>query len=301
VALVTLLGGVRLVPAGERPARLGRSFDLGGAVALTAGMLLLVYTLVEAPDAGWGSLRTLGSLAAVAAILGTFVAQERRTPAPLVRLGILRSAPLVRANFGAMALAGWIGFQFIATLYMQQLRGWSALETGLAIFPGGLLVALLSPRVAPLIERVGVTRLAAAGLTSIAAGYALFLPIGLDSTYVGGMLPTFLLAGLGFALAFGPLNVAATSGVTPQEQGLAGALVNTSFQLGAALVLAIVTAVANANEGRGGSPDAILRGFHAALYVAVGAAVLGVVAMLQRRPAPIELAPVAEEALEEAA
>src|SRR5205823_705456 len=108
---------------------------------------------------------------------------------------------------------GWVGFQFIATLYMQQLRGWSPLQTGLAIFPGGLLVAVLSPRIAPLIFRFGVRRLIAVGMTSVAAAYALFLPIGLGSSYAAAMLPTFLLAGLGFALAFGPLNVAATNGI----------------------------------------------------------------------------------------
>ena len=142
----------------------------------------------------------------------------------------------MRANLGAMALfGGWVGFQFIATLYMQQLRGWSALETGLAIFPGGLLVALLAPRVAPLIARFGTSRLILAGLTSTVVAYALFLPIGLNSGYLAAMLPTFLLAGLGFALAFGPLNIAATNGVAAEEQGLAGGLVNTSFQFGGAL------------------------------------------------------------------
>src|SRR5947208_14397549 len=141
-------------------------------------MLLLVFTLVEAPNAGWGSLRTLGSFAAVAVILAAFVARERTAPEPLIRLGILRSGPLVRANLGAMSLfGGWVGFQFVLTLYLQQLRGWSALETGLAIFPGGALVAVLSPRIAPLIMRFGVTRLIVAGLVSITGAYALFLPI----------------------------------------------------------------------------------------------------------------------------
>jgi MFS family permease len=301
VALVTLLAGIRLVPAGERTLRAGRKFDVAGAVSMTASMLLLVFTLVEAPSVGWASARTLGSFAGVAAILAAFVARERSAASPLVRLGILRSSPLVRANLGAMSLfGGWVGFQFIATLYMQQLRGWSALETGLAIFPGGLLVAVLSPRIAPLIMRFGVTRLIVAGMLAIGAGYALFLPIGLHSSYALGMLPTFLLAGLGFALAFGPLNVAATTGVAPHEQGLAGGLLNTSFQFGGALVLAVVTAVNNANVGIGGSPQALLDGFHAALVVSVGAAVLGIVAMVRRSPV-VEAAGEFEEALEEAA
>lgn len=113
------------------------------------------------------------------------------------------------------------------------------------------------------------------------------------------MLPTFLFAGLGFGLAFGPVNVAATTGVAPEEQGLAGGLVNTSFQLGAALVLAIVTAVVNANTS-GWSPQDILNGFHAALFVAVAVALLGVVAMVHRRAAAAVEVPM-EEVLEEAA
>jgi EmrB/QacA subfamily drug resistance transporter len=302
VALAALLAGIRLVPASGRP-RFSRAFDVAGAVTLTGAMLLLVYTLVEAPEAGWGSVRTVGSLAAVAGILALFVGREQRAPAPLVRLGILRNASLVRANLAAMSLfGGWVGFQFIVTLYLQQLRGWSALETGLAIFPGGFLVAVLSPRIAPLIMRFGVSRLIVGGMLSITAAYALFLPIGLDSTYLAAMLPTFLLAGLGFALAFGPLNVAATNGVAPEEQGLAGGLLNTSFQFGGALALAIVTAVINANVGRGGGPQSVLDSFHAALYVSVGAAILGVTAMIQRSPRPSrEVEPVLEGILDEAA
>jgi MFS family permease len=290
VALVTLLGGLRLVPHEARPFRSSRSFDLAGAVTLTTAMLLLVFTLVEAPEQGWGSLRTLASFAATAAILGLFVARELRTSAPLVRLGILRSSSLVRANLGAMMLfGGWVGFQFVATLYMQQLRGWSALDTGLAIFPGGALVAVLAPRIAPLIARYGVTRLIVAGLGSTAVAYALFVPIGLNSGYATAMLPTMLLAGLGFALAYGPLNVAATNGIAPMEQGLAGGLLNTSFQFGGALVLAVVAAVYNANAGATATKQALLDGFHPALVVSVIAAVIGVAAVGLRghaRPQP---------------
>ncbi len=304
VALVVLLAGLRLVPK-DHPAKRARgSFDIAGAVSLTGAMLLLVFTLVEAPNAGFLSLRTIGSLAAVAAILAGFVAQERRTASPLVRLGILRNTSLVRANLAAMSLFGsWIGFQFVVTLYLQQLRGWSALETGLAIFPAGLIVAVVSPRMGTLIGRFGVTRLVVAGLISLTVGYVLFLPISLDSTYAWGMLPTFILAGIGFALAFGPLNVAATSGVAAEEQGLAGGLLNTSFQFGGAVVLAIVTAVNNANTGKGVSHQAVLDGFHAALYVSVAAALIGIVAMTSRRRAaqivPIE--PRLDEVFEEAA
>jgi EmrB/QacA subfamily drug resistance transporter len=299
VALVTLLAGIRLVPAD--PPRIGtrRSFDLAGAVTLTAAMLLLVFTVVEAPDAGWGSARTLGSFAATAAILATFVAIERRRAVPLVRLGILRSGRLVQANLAAMMLiGGWFGFQFIATLYMQQLRGWSPLETGLAIFPGGLLVTLLAPRIAPLVMRFGIRPLITVGLAFTAVAYALFLPISLESGYATAILPTMILAGIGFALAYGPLNVAATNGVAEHEQGLASGLVSTSFQFGGALVLAVSTAVAAANTGADGSPQAVLDGFQAAVVVSVIAASVGVIIATARRrsrpepaaePAPAEV------------
>ena len=215
---------------------------------------------------------------------------ERRTAVPLVRLGILRSASLVQANLGAMMLiGGWFGFQFVATLYMQQLRGWSPLQTGLAIFPGGLLVALLAPRIAPLVVRVGVRRLITAGIASTAIAYALFLPIGLDSGYAASILPTVLLAGFGFALAYGPLNIAATTGVPPEEQGLASGLVNTSFQFGGAFVLAVGTAVINANTVSG-SPRGVLDGYVAGVVVSVIAATLGVFVTalrFRRRPEPV--------------
>ncbi len=279
VTLVLLAAAIRLVPAGDRPGRSSRAFDLTGAVSLTGAMLLLVFTLVEAPRAGWSSPRTVVSFAAAAAILAAFAAHEHRAAFPLVRLGILRSGSLVRANLAAMSLfGGWVGFQFILTLYMQQLRGWSSLETGLAIFPAGLVVALLAPRMAPLVARYGVTRLILIGLSSTAAAYALFLPIGLHSGYASAMLPTFLLAGLGFGLAFGPLNIAATNGIAAEEQGLAGGLLNTSFQFGGALVLAVVTAVNNANTGPDGA-QGLLDGFHPAIAVSLIAAVLGVAAI----------------------
>ncbi len=277
LALITLLAAIRLVPSSNRLVRsTSGGFDVAGAVSATAAMLLLIYTLVEAPNVGWGLFQTIGSLIGAAALLAAFVMIEHRSSSPLVRLGIFRSGSLVRANLGAMSLiGGWFGFQFSATLYMQELRGWSPLETGLAIFPGGFIVALLAPRIAPLVTRFGVMPLILTGLVSAALGYVLFLPIGLDSVYLVAMLPTFMLGGLGFALAYGPLNIAATNGIAPEEQGLAGGLVNTSFQFGGALVLAIATAVANANTGADGSVEGRLDGFHAAIIVSLVVAVVG--------------------------
>jgi MFS family permease len=148
------------------------------------------------------------------------------------------------------------------------------------------VVVAITPWVAPLVARFGVKRVILAGLSSHVVAYALFLPIGLNSSYAPAMLATFLLVGLGFGLAYGPLNIAGTNGVSPQEQGLAGGLVTTSFQFGGALVLAVVTAVNNAATGPDGSPQALLDGFHAAATVSLAAVVLGTaVTALRRRPA----------------
>jgi MFS family permease len=282
IALITLLAAIRTVPADlPRAVRL-RDVDLAGAVALTASMLLLVYTLVSAPGAGWGSARTLASLAGVGVALGAFVAIERATATPLVRLAILRSGALLRANAGAMALfGGWVGFLFITTLYLQDVRGWSALQTGLAVFPSGVIVVALAPRIAGLIARFGTTTLIAAGLSAHVGAYALFLRIGPHSSYVTVVLPTVVLGGLGFALAYGPLNVAATNGIAPAEQGLAGGLVTSSFQIGGALVLAVTAAVFSAHAGA----HASLTGFHAALLVPLVAALAGLAATTVRHRA----------------
>lgn len=292
VALATLLAAIRLVPADALSRRAAGAFDVAGAVAITTGMLLLVFALVEAPEAGWASGRTLASLAGAGALLTAFGAIERRSASPLVRLGILRSGSLVRANLAAMSLFGaWVGFLFIATLYLQQLRGWSALETGLAIFPSGVIVVALAPRIGRLVGRYGTTPLITAGLSSSVAAYALFLPIGLHSGYAAALLPTVVLGGLGFALAYGPLNIAATNGIAPSEQGLAGGLVSSSFQLGGALVLALVTAANHAGTGSDGSPQALLNGFHSAIGVSLAVAIAGVAATALRRPARALLAP----------
>src|SRR5215204_7314004 len=175
-----------------------RKLDFAGTATLAAAMLGLVYTVVEAPDVGWGSARTLLSFVGVAALLAIFVAIEQRSASPLVRLGILRSASLRRANLGAMAvIGGWFGVQFIATLYMQQLRGWSPLETALAFLPGGLIVAFGAPQAGKIVDRFGTTGPIAAGMLSFLVGYVLFLGLDIDSPYAAAILPTIVLAGIG--------------------------------------------------------------------------------------------------------
>jgi predicted MFS family arabinose efflux permease len=253
-----------------------RGFDIAGAVTVTGGMLLLVRTVVEAPEEGWGSPVTLAGLAIAFGLLAAFVAIERRVSQPLVRLGILRSGSLRRANLGAMAVFGaYVSFQFIATLYMQGLLGWSALQTALAFLPAGLLVAFGAPRIGPLVDRFGTQRLLVAGAVAFVAAYALFLRIDETSSYVAVMLPSILLIGVGFALSFPSLNIQATAGVADREQGLASGLVSTSFQVGGAVVLAAVSAVVTSQTGSATDAASLLDGFRPAIAVAALVAVLG--------------------------
>ncbi|HWH92676.1 MAG TPA: MFS transporter [Baekduia sp.] len=290
-ALLILAAAPRLL-AKDPPAEPRRGgFDIAGAVTITAGMLLLVRTVVRAPDVGWASATTIVSFAIAAALLATFVAIEQRTKHPLVRLGILRSGNIVRANFGAMATAGsYFGFQFIATLYLQSVLGWSALETALAFLPAGLLVAFGSTRVGPLVDRFGTAPLIAIAFISFAAGYALFLRADMDPTYITMILPTMLLIGIGFALGFPSFNMQGTMGVEDHEQGLASGLINTSFQVGGAITLAIVSAVIGDGSASGADASAFLHDSHTAVGVVTGVAALGLVSALsgvawRRRPA----------------
>jgi MFS family permease len=291
MASAVMIAAIRLIPADDAPERSAHGFDIGGSITLTAAMLLFVFTVVKAPDVRWE--QTAGTLIASGALLATFVAIERRSAAPLVRLGILRSGALIRVNVSAMLFVGSFGgFQFIAVQYLQNVRGWSAIETGLALLVAGI-DAILAPTLTPrLVDRFGVTRVILAGAIIAAAGYALFLPIGLDSPYATAMFPTMILTGIAFALTYGPLTIAATDGITPEEQGLAGGLLNTSIQFGTALGLAVVTAVNLAATGSSGSPQALLDGYHAALVIPVVAAVLAaaVMAFHLRRPSEVGIA-----------
>jgi MFS family permease len=273
VALAILIAVPRLIRA-DRPQLSARGrYDFPGAITLTAGMLLLVRTIVQAPQDGWVDPLTLAAFALAAGLLATFVAIERRTSHPLVRLGILRSGTLLRANLGAMTVFGsYVGFQFVGTLYLQDTLGWSAIHTALAFLPAGLLVAFGAPRIGGLVDRFGTSRIIAAGAVAFVAGYALFLRV-VAVPYTLTVLPTMLLLGLGFALCFPSLNMQATMGVADHEQGLASGLVNTSFQVGGALVLAIVSAVAS------GSGD-IVDLYRTAIGVVAGVAVLGLVVAL---------------------
>ena len=190
-----------------------------------------------------------------------------------MRLGILRKTSLLRANAGTMLFIGaFVAFQFVAVLYLQELRGWSPIETGLALVVLGI-DAILAPTLTPrLVERFGKLPVIGAGTALAALGYALFLRLGADWSYFD-MLPTLLLVGVAFALTFGTLMIVATDGIAEHEQGLAGGLQYVSLQFGAAVGLAIVAAV-NVAATNGTSAQALLDGYRTALLVPVALAAL---------------------------
>jgi EmrB/QacA subfamily drug resistance transporter len=243
VAIIALVAALKVLPK-VKEERAGGGYDLVGAVLITASMLLLVFTVVQAPEVGWLSVRTIGFLVLSFALLGLFVFTELRVKHPLVRLGLLRSAPIVRANLGLVILMGsYIGFQFAAMQYFQNLLHWSALQTALAFLPAGLLVAITSTKMGDLADRFGTARLIVIGAAALAGGYAFFLGIDENPSMGGLVLPGMVLLGIAFALSFPSLNIQATNGVHDDEQGLASGMLNTSGQVGGAVVLAVVTAV----------------------------------------------------------
>src|SRR5712691_11671248 len=293
VALIVLAAGWLLIPR-DAPPRTAprRPFDLPGALTVTATMLLLVYTVVSAQQAGWASARTLGSFALVIAGLAAFAVIESRSRDPLVPFAIFGSASLRRANIGAVTLFGsYVSFQFLATQYLQSLAGWSAIGTALAFLPAGAMVAVLSVGMGGLLGRLGPARLAAVAFSCLVLAYAVFLRAGVTPDYPAVMLPTMLLVGLAFGLGFSALSVAATDGIPDAEQGLAASLFQTSFQVGGALVLAVVTAVVDAGgASQITSAPAVLAAYRPALFLITGvAAVVALVALSglrSRRAAP---------------
>jgi MFS family permease len=288
VVLSVVLLGLALVLLEEAtPDRASRQrLDVLGAFTVTGTMLLLVYGVVRLEHPGDGPWTTAAVFTAGIAMLAAFVAVERRSAAPIVRLGIVRSAPLARANVGAALFAGsFFGFQFLMTLYLQELRGWSTIQTGLALLVIGI-DAVLAPVVTPrLVQRYGNVRVVAAGFTIAALAYALMLPIGLDWSYAA-MLPTMVLLGVAFTLAYGPLTIAATDGIAEHEQGLAGGMLNTSFQFGAALGVSVVTAVHVAAQD-GTAIDAVRRAMLVPVVAAVTAAAVTATGIRRRAGARV--------------
>jgi MFS family permease len=281
IALALVVVGWRVVPRSVRTVRRLADFDLVGALTSTGALFLLVAAVVQAPLLGWTHPLVLG-LFATSLVLGwTFLVTERRHRTPLVRLGLLRSWSIAHANVvGAVLSGAYTSFQFLVTLYLQQSLGWSPIAMALGFLPGGLIVIASATRMDRVLERVPTQLLIAAGMTSFLAAYLLFLRVDPALGYAALLLPTMLLLGVGFALAFPSMNAQATNGVRDAEQGLASGLVNTSVQVGGAIGLAIVSAVLGVAAHAQGpaQPGQLIPGMLDALHVVVAITAVGVVA-----------------------
>jgi len=265
-----------------------RSYDPAGALTITGALVLLVYGVVEAPDAGWGSLRTMLLFAGSAVLLAAFGLIESRHSAPLVPLRFLRSRMRVGANL-VMLLFGAVGFgvPFILTLYAQQVLGYSAVKFGLGTAVFTVVAAVGSIVSQAIVLKLGFRRVAATGMVPLAGGALVFTQVSVGGSYVSDMLLGLIVYGAGIGPAFVTATVAALAGVDEQESGLASGLSNTAFQIGAAIGVAIVTTVAvtrsehylAANDG--GNPlVALNEGFRSAFLAAAVLAGLGAVLAL---------------------
>jgi len=287
IAVVVVLLGMKFIPK-DKPSVEDSGHDVWGAVTLALGMLGLVYTLVSAPEQGWGSVATIAGFAVSVAVLAAFAVIENKVKHPLIRFSILKEGWVARANLSAVGLFGsYLSFQFIVTMYLQSVLGWTPLGMALALLPAGLLVASSAPFADRLIEKFGATQLILAGLTAMGLGYVLFLRVGTTPNYVLDILPSVILLGVGFALAFPSINVQATAGIKDSEQGLAAGLIQTSTQVGAALVLAVTTALVSGHGQTAGtvSAQAMLEQYRPGLILsaAVAIAALLVAAAPSRR------------------
>ncbi|MFC0041357.1 MFS transporter [Actinomadura rayongensis] len=270
VGVLALLGVFALIER-DRPAARTTGFDLPGAVLVTGALLLLVFTLVKAPDVGWDAARTVGGLAGAAVLLAAFVGNELRARDPLLPLSIFRIRGLAAADTTQLlAIAGFVSMFFFLSLYMENVLGFSPLQTGAAYLPLCAGVAVTAGVSSKLIARVGTRPLIVGGLLVTAAGLFWLARIPVDGSYAADVLPGTLVASLGLGPVFVAVTAAANAGVPADRAGLAAALLNASQQVGAALGLAIFSALATARTGdlfAAGrpAPDALTGGFRRAL------------------------------------
>src|SRR5215475_2827704 len=228
----------------SRATTTSRSYDPGGALTITGALALLVYAIVEAPNTGWGDPQTILLLAGSAALLGAFLLIESRHPAPLVPLRVFRSRTIVGANT-VMLVFGTLpyGLGFVLTLYAQQVLGYSAVKFGLTSLVFPVMAAIGSIVGQSLVLRLGFRPVAAAGMALMAGGALLLTQVSVGASYFSDIFFGLLVFGPGVGLAFVTASIAALAGVPERESGLASGLSNTSFQVGAALGVAIVTTV----------------------------------------------------------
>src|SRR5919198_389495 len=222
-----------------------RSFDVFGAVSVTAGLSSLVYAITQTSQHGWLSAHTLPFFAASALLLAAFVVWELRHPEPLMRLGILRIKTVTGANVAGFILGTSTFSMFLMlTLYMQQVLGYGPMKTGVAYLAvaGGAIVT--SAIAAQLVTRIGVKPALLIGMVSLTAGLLYFTQVSVHGSYLGDLLPGFLLVAVGLGFSFVPISIAALAGIEPKEAGLASGLINTTQQIGGALRIAALLTIA---------------------------------------------------------
>jgi EmrB/QacA subfamily drug resistance transporter len=269
----------------SRDARVKR-FDVPGAVLVTAGLSSLVYAITQAGTNGWTSAKTISFFAVSLVLLAAFVGWERRHPEPLMRFGILRTKTIAGANVAGFILGSALFSMFLMlTLYMQQVLGYSAMKSGVAYLAVAGTAIIWSAVAAQLVTRVGVKPVLVAGMTAMTVGLVYFTQVSVGGSYLGDLLPGFLLIGFGIGFAYVPISIAALAGVKPAEAGLASGLINTSQQIGGALGIAALSTIATsrtADKIAAGvaQPSALVDGFQTAFLVGAGIAAAGIIAAL---------------------
>jgi EmrB/QacA subfamily drug resistance transporter len=282
IGIGTALFALRLLER-DRGIGLDKGADVPGAVLVTASLMLAVYTIVEAADAGWGSAQTLGLGAVAVALMVAFLVREATARTPLIPLRIFRSRNSSGANAVQMLMvAGLFGMFFLGALFLQRVLGYDALEVGLAFLPVAVLIGAFSLWVSPqLVLRFGAKATLLPGLVLIGVGLALFARAPIDAGYVVDILPVMVLLGVGAGLVFPALMTLAMSAATSSDSGLASGLVNTTQQVGGALGLAVLATLSttrtNGLLGDGESTAAALTdGYHLAFTVGAGLVAFGV-------------------------
>jgi EmrB/QacA subfamily drug resistance transporter len=295
IGLFGALAALHVVRAGRRDVGAARDFDLIGALTVTLGLVVVTYGIVGTESHGWGSARTLLTLAAGAALLVIFVVVEGRLAhRPLVPLRIFASRLLSGANVVVFCLGGSVfAMWYFLSLYLQQVLGYSPIEAGLAFLPMPLTIAACTQAATRLTGRLGAGPVLAAGMALIALGMLLFTGLGSDGSYVSDVLAPSLLCAAGIGFSFVPVTIAATAGVQRTEAGLASGLVNTSRQMGGSVGLALLAAVATqrtaALAGDVSQAEALTDGFHRAFALGAGIAFAGALVsafVLSRPTAP---------------
>ena len=276
----------------SRPDLGHRHFDFAGAATVTSGLMVLVYGLTRATTDGWGAPITIGLLAAAVALIAAFITVELRSPWPLLPLRIFRRRALVGANL-TITIVGAVTFAefFVLTLYLQDVLHYSAVQTGVAFAAFALSVVVVSNLTQAVVSRIGVRATLLIGLVLSTISVALLTRLPVDGHYFWDVFPGVVIGGVGLGLTFVPATIASLSGVDPADAGIASGLVNTSRQIGGAIGLAAVTAIAATATrnyaGDGGATAALDHGFQTALYSLAGLLVLGIaVAATLVRPAP---------------